>query len=340
MTSVEVAANGDQKTNSSKQAAGSKGSKGGKSGVPMTVPFGLLRCTKDLNFRGELDKVKVGEIARSIQAIGLIEPIVVYQTKDGYEVGAGFKRYAALKQNKTKDVDPVNVVVRDVALRPIVNLAENILREDLPPIDLADALLEMVEGKYAVTEGEKPRAWTRKELSELLTMSHGAVENYVRAAANLTDKVKEIVREHDVPARVFVGWASKKPEEQLVLAKEHVKEQKEKKDSGRQRAAKKTKKGGGGGGDGDEERDPAHARAPTDTLRGELEVLRFKLTYVKGKEKELTERQVDTLRYVVGGDDGLARMPGINGDDRKAYARWYKEQLEEEEGEKEGEEES
>lgn len=298
-----------------------------KSGDVKAMAFGKIHCNKDLNFRSDTVKRKVKETAESIKEHGLLEPMVVYPNADGtFDVGIGFKRYAALVMNGTKPTDLVNVVIRtDRANRPIENLIENLHREDLPTIDLANAFKELIEGTYSVVDGEEVRKWTRKELAEKTGLSQTTVENYVRSATNLSEDVQDIVRENNVPARIFIEFASKKPEIQLEKVKDWVKANPQSEDG-----PKRKRKGKG------KSKSDGPSRASVSNLKLEMEIIAFKAEHAKGGEKAVLERQFETLRYVVG---DLARMPGITGDDKKEFARAQKDALAEDEEEEGGDEE-
>lgn len=290
------------------------------------LPFGKLTYDKEVNYRtaNPSGKVPLKELAKSIQENGLLEPLIVYPTKEGFKVGVGGRRFTALTMNKTKADVPIPCVIRTAAAQPIDALIENIQREDPYALDLAERLRKLVEGTYPTVDGTEAKAWTRNELAERLSMSQQNVQNLVRAATNLSDEVKKLCYENQVPMRFFITLGSKKPEEQLEALKEFIKLQKAKAASTGPKRKKRSQKE-------EEEGGAAAARAPIDTLKGELAILIFKMTYAKGKEAELTERQIDTLRYVIGGENGLARMPGLTGEDRKAYAKHFKEMAEAEE---------
>ncbi|MGA3186166.1 MAG: ParB/RepB/Spo0J family partition protein [Bryobacteraceae bacterium] len=81
---------------------------------------------------------RLDELAASIRANGIIQPIVVRQHGDGYQIVAGERRWRAAK---LAGVTEVPVVVQDVDDPRMLELAliENIQREDLNPIETAHA---------------------------------------------------------------------------------------------------------------------------------------------------------------------------------------------------------
>src|SRR3954469_4017483 len=102
-----------------------------------------------------LDEAKLDELARSIKANGVIQPIVVRKVDDGYRIIAGERRWRAAQR---AGLLRVPVVTKDVAAEhdsQILEMAlvENIQREDLNPIDEA-AAYEKLSTDYRMTQEE------------------------------------------------------------------------------------------------------------------------------------------------------------------------------------------
>lgn len=76
----------------------------------------------------------VGALAESIRDVGLIHPITLRPSDDGYDVVAGFRRLRAVKKLNWQFV-PANVVAADAARARMLNLAENLARKDLRLFD-------------------------------------------------------------------------------------------------------------------------------------------------------------------------------------------------------------
>ena len=126
----------------------------------------------------------IEELAQSIRAQGVIEPIVVRRRQaGGFEIVAGERRWRAAQR---AGLERVPVVVRDVDDRQAVALAlvENIQREDLNPIEEAQALKHLL--------GEQ--ALTHEELAEAVGKSRTAVTNSLRLL-NLAPPVRELLEE-------------------------------------------------------------------------------------------------------------------------------------------------
>jgi ParB family chromosome partitioning protein len=78
------------------------------------------------------------ELAASIRANGIIQPIIVRRAGESYQIVAGERRWRAAR---IAELEEVPVVVQDVADRAMLEVAliENIQREDLNPIETAHA---------------------------------------------------------------------------------------------------------------------------------------------------------------------------------------------------------
>jgi ParB family chromosome partitioning protein len=85
---------------------------------------------------------RLAELAQSIRANGIIQPLVVRKVGDRYQLVAGERRWRAAK---LAEVDTVPVVIRDIPDSRLleITLIENIQREDLNPIETATALSRM-----------------------------------------------------------------------------------------------------------------------------------------------------------------------------------------------------
>ena len=94
--------------------------------------------------RTEMDGAKLDELAQSIRANGVIQPLVVRKVEDRYEIVAGERRWRAAQR---AGLLRVPIVVRDVTNDQLLPLAliENLQREDLNPIEEAIAYQRLVE---------------------------------------------------------------------------------------------------------------------------------------------------------------------------------------------------
>ncbi len=118
-------------------------------------PISKLQIS-ELNVRK--DAGDVSELALSIEEQGILQPLLVRPENGKYGIVIGSRRFTAAKLAKLKDV-PVIVREMDDDTALIVSLAENIQRNDLQPIDTAEAIHRLLEHH------------DQKELSEKLAMN-------------------------------------------------------------------------------------------------------------------------------------------------------------------------
>jgi len=105
--------------------------------------------------RKTFDDVKIEELAASIREKGVIQPLIVRQTDEGYELIAGERR---LRAAKLAGLSSVPAVIRDVTDGEALELAliENIQRENLNPVEEAQAYQRLIE-EFSLTQEEMAR---------------------------------------------------------------------------------------------------------------------------------------------------------------------------------------
>ncbi len=102
--------------------------------------------------RKEFTEKSIEELSRSIAENGVIQPIIVRNANDGYEIIAGERRWRAAQKAGIKEVA---VIIKDVSDMQAMELAliENIQREDLNPVEEARAYETLID-KYELTHEE------------------------------------------------------------------------------------------------------------------------------------------------------------------------------------------
>lgn len=102
--------------------------------------------------RREFAEEALAELAESIKQQGLLQPVVVRSTDDGYELVAGERRFVACKM---AGLTSVPAMVKDVNNREMLEIAlvENLQREDLNPMDEARAYRRLRE-EFGLTQEE------------------------------------------------------------------------------------------------------------------------------------------------------------------------------------------
>ncbi|TYT26783.1 ParB/RepB/Spo0J family partition protein [Luteimonas viscosa] len=134
-----------------------------------TLPVDAMRAGK-YQPRKHWDSDKLTELAESIRSQGVIQPIVVRALADRtYEIIAGERRWRAAKEAGLAEIP---AVVREVDDRTVVAMAliENIQREDLNPLEEAQALQRLIE-EFDLTHAAA---------AETVGRSRAAVSNLLR----------------------------------------------------------------------------------------------------------------------------------------------------------------
>lgn len=141
--------------------------------------------------RTRMDEGALYELAESIKAQGIMQPILVRQLMDGvnqakYEIIAGERRFRAAK---LAGLDRVPVLVRDVANEDAAAMAliENIQREDLNPLEEAQGLQRLV----------KEFGRTHEQAAQAVGRSRSAASNLLRLL-NLADPVQTMLMAGDL----------------------------------------------------------------------------------------------------------------------------------------------
>ena len=157
--------------------------------------------------RKNFDEDALQELSDSIKQFGLLQPILVQDRKDHYEIIAGERRWRAAKLAGLKEIP---VIIRDYSDQEImeISLIENIQREDLNPIEEAQAY------KRLLTEFHLKQ----DEVAERVSKSRAAVTNSIRLL-KLSDEVQQMVIDDMIsPGHARTLLAVEDKDEQYNLA--------------------------------------------------------------------------------------------------------------------------
>ncbi len=163
--------------------------------------------------RKSFDEEALNELAESIKQFGLLQPILVQDRKDHYEIIAGERRWRAAKIAGLKEVP---VIIKNLTEQEIVeiSLIENIQRENLNPIEEALAYKKLLNEFHLKQE----------EVAERVSKSRTAVTNSMRLL-KLAEEVQEMVVQEKITtghARALLGIED--TEQQISTAKKIVNE--------------------------------------------------------------------------------------------------------------------
>ena len=138
--------------------------------------------------RKKFDEDALQELSESIKQYGILQPLLVSDKKDYYEIVAGERRWRAAKMAGLKEVP---VVVKEFSTQEIVeiSLIENIQREDLNPVEEAMAYKRLIDEFHLKQD----------EISERVSKSRTAVTNSMRLL-KLDSRVQQMMVDEMISA--------------------------------------------------------------------------------------------------------------------------------------------
>ena len=312
------------------------------------IPWSQIHVPAGANIRQSISTPEVKRLAASLLDKGQLAAVIVTNggSKDQpYTLVAGFRRMAAFSANGWEDREVLANIITDIANDPVARLAvnwtENMQREDVSPLDQAEAMHHLVSGTYPVREGETAAPVDKKTICEKFDMSSNHLGSLVRVFQNVDPDLKVQAKKFKAPLRLLIAMSrcTGKNTEQIVerqyeMLKAWVGEQEALESQGRKRKKRGSAKGEGGDGE------PKALLRPTKKIddRGNagdyLIVLSAKVENPETtrEEKIKLAGMIELMRYLTG---DLKKFPLLTKEDFIVL-----EEEEEEEGEEEGEEES
>lgn len=145
----------------------------------MVLPIDLI-IPNENQPRKKFDEQRLQELSDSIKQYGIIQPILVKKEGAKYRIVAGERRYRAAKMAGLTEMRAILFKGEEDYQ---VSLIENLQREDLNPIEVAEAYTELI----------KRFSYTQQELSEKVGKSRSEISNCMRLL-NLTGKIQDLVR--------------------------------------------------------------------------------------------------------------------------------------------------
>ena len=128
----------------------------------------------------------IQELADSIRAQGLIQPVVVRKLADRYELIAGERRWRAAQLAGLQEIPVVVKEVNDQTAAAMA-LVENLQREDLNPVEEA----------YAMSNLIKQFDWTHQEVADAVGKARATVSNSLRLL-ELAGEVRELIKQKQI----------------------------------------------------------------------------------------------------------------------------------------------
>jgi len=178
-----------------------------------------------LNPRLEIDLEALNELSDSIKQTGLIEPIIVRPTQDGYEIVVGERRYRAAQQ---AGLEKLQAIVKNLSDEQVIelNIIENVHRQDLSAVEKGNSCKKLLE-RY-------PKVYpNREELAKKLGVSIPTINVWlqlVNAPLPLQKMIEPAQRslprrsgKLDYDTAVSIVRQIKEPERQVEVAQEIAK---------------------------------------------------------------------------------------------------------------------
>ncbi len=163
--------------------------------------------------RTSFDQGSIEELARSIKETGVLQPLVVVPSKDDdrFTIIVGERRWRAAQKI---GLQKIPVIIRNLnrAQQLEASLIENLQREDLNPLEIANAYQKMME----------ELGYTQQETADKVGKDRASVANYLRLL-----KLPEEVKEHLAQGRISMGHARallalENPSDQIALTQQVI----------------------------------------------------------------------------------------------------------------------
>jgi len=156
--------------------------------------------------RKHFDESKLEQLAESIRENGILEPLIVRKIEDGFELIVGERRWRAAQKAGLKQVP---VILKDAGKREVLELSliENLQREDLNPIEEAEAYKKLIE-EFNISQ---------EDLSKRIGKDRSTITNTIRLL-KLPPEIKEYVIKNQISsghARAILSLESREKQRQL-----------------------------------------------------------------------------------------------------------------------------
>ncbi|MFO7171752.1 MAG: ParB/RepB/Spo0J family partition protein [Bacillota bacterium] len=157
--------------------------------------------------RQAFDEAKLAELAASIREHGVVQPVLVRPVESGYELVAGERRWRAAQM---AGLERIPAIVRELTPAQVMEIAliENLQREDLNPLEEAEAYRRLIE-EFQLTQ---------EELARRLGKSRSQIANTLRLL-NLPESVRQRLAAGTLTvghAKVLLGLTDPGEQERLA----------------------------------------------------------------------------------------------------------------------------
>lgn len=180
--------------------------------------------------RREIAEEKIDELAQSIKACGLIQPVVVRRAGDGYQLVVGERRFLACRKLGWKKISAAVQTLSDNAMATIA-LIENLQRENLNFIEEAMGYISLMKnfnftqevlaqrlGKSQSTIANKIRLLKLSETVREKLLENGLSERHARALLRIDSEEEQLKTIHEISERGLTVIQAEKRIEKITEA--------------------------------------------------------------------------------------------------------------------------
>ena len=153
----------------------------------VNISAGSIKTSK-YQPRVQFDEEKLNDLVKSIKEKGVIQPVLVRRSQDGYELIAGERRLRAAKRLNLEKIPAIVKEVSDIDMLEI-SLIENIQREELNPIEEANAFHRLVSEFN----------FTQDKIAQVLGKDRSTISNTLRLLT-LPRKIQDFVIKGSISA--------------------------------------------------------------------------------------------------------------------------------------------
>lgn len=151
----------------------------------MDIDISLIKPNENQP-RKEFNEESLDELRESIKTYGVIQPVIVRKMGKVYEIVAGERRWKASKEAGLKSIPCIVKDIEDFEATKL-SLIENLQREDLNPVEEANAFKDLMD-QYKLTQ---------EEIAKIVGKSRSYIANSIRLL-NLDDEVKDYLSKGEI----------------------------------------------------------------------------------------------------------------------------------------------
>ena len=150
------------------------------------IELNKIEFESQFQVRLQYDAEKIDELAQSIKNQGLIQPILVKKIEDDkYQIIAGHRRFLAFKELGKQTIPTLIKENLDILEEELITLSENLIRENLDPLEVALSFESILSGGLVKTQAQ---------LAREIGIDKSTVSRYLKLL-KLPSEIKTAVRE-------------------------------------------------------------------------------------------------------------------------------------------------